>query len=92
MSGKKVHSHTSAGSIFSRFCTLQFLLVPKIIIESQGLSFLNTLQCSEGCNDTNKTLTEADFQSCYEVWKNCWPKSVALEGFYFEGDSIDLDK
>jgi hypothetical protein len=42
--------------------------------------------------DGVKTLTEADFQSCYEVWIFHWPIYVAWEGCYFEGDSVDLDK
>jgi hypothetical protein len=37
-----------------------------------------------------KTLTEADFESCYEVWKILWAKCVASEGCYFEGDNVDL--
>jgi hypothetical protein len=50
ISGKEVHSWPSAGSWFSRFVTLWFLLVPKIKIKRQGLSFSNTWQRSEGCN------------------------------------------
>jgi hypothetical protein len=42
ISGEKVHSHASIGSLFSRFMTLWFLFFPKIKIKSQGLSFANT--------------------------------------------------
>jgi hypothetical protein len=50
ISGEKVHYVASEGSSFYRFVTLLFLLVPKIKIESQGLSFANTWERSEGCS------------------------------------------
>jgi hypothetical protein len=37
-----------------------------------------------------KTLTEADFQSCYEAWKIRWAQCVASDGYYLEGDNLDL--
>jgi hypothetical protein len=51
---KKVHSCAFAGSLLSRFVTLWILLVPKIEIKSQGLSFLNTWQCWEACNQCHQ--------------------------------------
>jgi hypothetical protein len=37
-----------------------------------------------------KTVTEADFLSCYEVWYACWTKYIASEGCYFERDNVRL--
>jgi hypothetical protein len=50
ISGEKVHSCASVVSLFYRCFTLWFLLVPKIKIENQTLSFSGTWQRSEDCN------------------------------------------
>jgi hypothetical protein len=42
--------------------------------------------------DAIKTLTEADFQYCYDAWKIRCANCVALEGCYFEGDNVDSDE
>jgi hypothetical protein len=42
--------------------------------------------------DANKTLSEVDFQSCYDAWKIRYAKCVASVGYYFEGDNVDLDE
>jgi hypothetical protein len=58
----------------------------------EGCHFRTLESVLKDVTDASKTLTEADFQFWYEVWKIHWAKSVASEGFYFEGDNIDLDK
>jgi hypothetical protein len=42
--------------------------------------------------DTMKNLTEDDFHSCYEAWEIRWTKCAASEGYYLEGDNVDLDE
>jgi hypothetical protein len=55
-----VHSHASAGSLFSRLLTLWFPLVPKIKIEFQGLSFGAPDGVQKAVTDAIKTLPETD--------------------------------
>jgi hypothetical protein len=92
MCGKKVHSRSSVGSQFYKFFTLWFLLFPKLKLRVKGSHFqtLDSIQKAE--TDATKTLTKADFQSCYEAWKIRWAKCVASGECYFEGDSLDLDE
>jgi hypothetical protein len=47
-----------------QICHLVVLLVPKIKIESQGLSFQTLDSVQKAVTDAIKTLTEVDFQSC----------------------------
>jgi hypothetical protein len=65
-----------------QICHLVIFLVPQIKLQSQGLSFSNIDRVQKAI----KTLTETDFQSCYEAWKIRWAKCVVLQGCYFEGD------
>jgi hypothetical protein len=70
--------------------TLKFYLFPKLNL-SVKVYYLQTFDSvQKAVTDSIKTLTEADSQSCYEAWKICWAKCVASEGYYFEGDNIDL--
>jgi hypothetical protein len=57
-----------------------------------GYHFQTLDNVQKAVTDVIKTLREVNFQSCYEAWKIRWAKRVASEGYYFEGDSIDLDE
>jgi hypothetical protein len=57
-----------------------------------GYHFQALDSVQKAVTDAIKILTEADFQSCYEAWKIRWSKRVASEGYYFEGDNVDLDE
>jgi hypothetical protein len=92
ISSEKVHSSASAGSLFSRFVTLWFLLVPKIKIESQGPSFSNTWQRPEGCIRRHQYPDRSWLPICYEGRKIRSAKRIASEGCYFEGDNAGLDE
>jgi transposase len=69
-----------------------FYLFPKLKLRVKGHRFQTLDSAQKAVTDAIKTLPEADFQSCYEAWKMYWAKCVALEGCYFKGDSVDLDK
>jgi len=38
--------------------------------------------------DDLNTLTENDFQCCYDQWKKHWNRCVSSQGSYFEGDNL----
>jgi len=38
--------------------------------------------------DELNTLTENDFQYCYDQWKKRWKHCVTFQGSYFEGDNL----
>jgi hypothetical protein len=67
-------------------------LFPKLNSRVEGYHFQTLDSVQKAVTDTIKMLTEADFQSCCEAWKIHWAKGVASEGYYFEADSVDLDK
>jgi hypothetical protein len=55
--------------------------------------YLQTLDgVQKAATDAIKTLTEADFQSCYEEWKIRWAKCVASKRCYIQGDNTYLDE
>jgi hypothetical protein len=61
----------------------------KRLSESGSLRIVGSVQ--KAVTDTIKTLTDADFHCC-EAWKIQWIKRVASEGYYFEGDNVNLDE
>jgi hypothetical protein len=80
------------GLLIAQTCHLVILLVPKIKLKIKGCHFQTLDSVQKAVTDIIKMLAEADFQSCYEAWKIHWAKCVASEGYYFEVDSVDLDK
>jgi hypothetical protein len=72
--------------------TCDLYLVPKLKSRVKGYHFQTLDSIQTAVTDAIKTITEADFQSCYEAWKIRWAKRVASEGCCFEGDSVDLDE
>jgi hypothetical protein len=67
-------------------------LFPKLKSRVRGCHFQTLDNIQKAVTNAIKTVTEADFWSCYEVWKFFWAKCVVSEGCYFEGDSVDLDE
>jgi hypothetical protein len=87
-SGEKVHSRASAGSLFSRFVTLWFSLVPKLKSRVKGNHFQTLDSVQKAVSDVIKTP------------KRLWPPILlwgakirfASEGYYSEGDIVNSDK
>jgi hypothetical protein len=69
-----------------------FYLFPKLKLSVKDYHFQTLDIVQKAVTDAIKTLTETDFQTCYEAWKICWAKCVASEGCCFEGDNVDLDE
>jgi hypothetical protein len=67
-------------------------LFPKLNTRVKGYHFQTLASVQKAVTDIIKMLTEAYFQSCCEAWKIHWAKCVSSEGYYFEVDSVDLDK
>jgi len=40
--------------------------------------------------DELKGIAAEAFQHCYEIWKQSLRRCVAAQGYYFEGDNLDL--
>jgi hypothetical protein len=49
----------------------------KLKLRTKGYHFQTLDGVPKAGTDTIKTLTEADFQSCYEAWKILWAKYTA---------------
>jgi transposase len=58
-----------------------FYLFPKLKSKLKGHHFGTV-------TDELRTLTENDFQYCYDQWKEHWNHCVTSQGSYFEGDSL----
>jgi hypothetical protein len=71
-------------------CDLYLLPKLKSRVKGYHLQTLDNVQMA--VTEAIKTLTETDFQSCYEAWKIRWAKCVASEECYSEGDDVDLDE
>ena len=65
-----------------------FYLFPKLKLKLKGhhLGMIETIQ--KTVTDDLNTLTENDFQCCYDQWKKRWNRCVSSQGSYFEGDNL----
>jgi transposase len=70
------------------FSPCEFYLFPKLKSRVSGYHFQTHDSVQKAVTDAIKNLTEADFQSCYEVWKILWAKYVASEVSYSEGTML----
>ena len=65
-----------------------FYLFPKFKLKLKGHRFGTIEQIQKTVTDNLNTLTENDFQYCYEQWKKRWNRCVSSQGSYFEGDHL----
>jgi len=65
-----------------------FYLFPKLKLKLKCHHFgtIETIQKTV-THDLN-TLTENDFQCCYDQWKKRWNRCVSSQGSYFEEDNL----
>jgi hypothetical protein len=75
---------------FPDFSHYDFHFSQKLKSGVKGYHFQTLDSVQMGVTDVIKTLTDVDFQSCYETWKILWAKCVLPEGCYFEWDDVDL--
>jgi len=57
-------------------------------LKLKGHRFGTIEQIQKTVTDNLNTLTENDFQYCYEQWKKRWNRCVSSQGSYFEGDHM----
>jgi hypothetical protein len=88
----KVQSCASTAPYSTDLSPCDFFLFPKLKLKVKGYNFQRVDSVQKAVTDSIETLAEADFQSCYDAWKNCCAKRVVSEGCYFERDNVDLDK
>jgi hypothetical protein len=69
-----------------------FYLLPKLKSTFKIYHFQTLDSVQKAVTDAINNLTEADCQSRYEKWKIPWAKCAALEGYYFEWESVHLDE
>jgi len=63
-----------------------FCLFLKMILKLQWQCFDSTEEIQTESQDMMKTLTQNDFQQCFQPWKVHWNQSINAEGDYFKGD------
>ena len=65
-----------------------FYLFPKLESKLKGYHFGTMENIQKIVTDELNTLTENDFQYCYDQWKKRWNHCVTSQGSYFEGDNL----
>ena len=65
-----------------------FCLFSKLKSKLMGHHFGTMDNIQEIVTDELYTLTENDFQYCYDQWKRHWNHCVTSQGSYFEGDNL----
>jgi len=65
-----------------------FYLFPKLKSKLKGHDFGTMENIQKIVTDEINTLTENDFQYCYDQWKKRWNHCVTSQGPYFEGDNL----
>lgn len=65
-----------------------FYLFPKLKLKLKGHYFGTIEDIQKTVTDDLNTLTENDFQDCYDQWKKRWNHCVTSQGSYFEGDNL----
>ena len=65
-----------------------FYLFPKLKSKLKGYHFGTMENIQIIVTDELNTLTENDFQYCYDQWKKRWNHCVTSQGSYFEGDNL----
>jgi hypothetical protein len=67
-------------------------LLPKLKSRVKSYHLQTPDSVQKTVTDGIETLTEADFQLCFEAWKIHWAKRVATRLCYLEKDNADLDE
>jgi transposase len=65
-----------------------FYLFPKLKSKLKGHHYGTVENIKKIVTDELSTLTENDFQYCYDQWKKRWNHCVTSQGSYFEGDNL----
>jgi len=67
-----------------------FCLFPKLKskLKSRHFGTMENIHIQKIVSDELNTLTENDFQYCYDQWKKLWNHYVTSQGSYFEGDNL----
>ena len=65
-----------------------FYLFAKLKLKLKGHHFGTIETIQKTVTDYLNTLTENDFQCCYDQWKKRWNRYVSSQGSYFEGDNL----
>ena len=66
----------------------EFYLFPKLKSKFKGHHFGTMENIQKIVTDELNTLTENDFQYCYDQWKKRWNHCVTSQGSYFEEDNL----
>ena len=64
-----------------------FYLFSKLKSKLKGHHF-GTMENTKNLSDELNTLTENDFQYCYDQWKKRWNHCVTSQGSHFDGDIL----
>jgi len=65
-----------------------FYLYPKLKSKLKDHHFGTMENIQKIVTDEQQTLTENDFQYCYDQWKKRWNHSITSQGSYIEGDNL----
>jgi hypothetical protein len=55
-------------------------------LKLKGWHFDSSEEIQTELQDMMKSLTQNDFQQCFQSWKSHWDRFINAEGNYFEGD------
>jgi hypothetical protein len=69
-----------------------FFLIPELNIPMKGRRFATIEEIKTAWLEELKTIPKSAYQKCFEDWRKGWHMCITSEGYYFEGDNIDIDE
>jgi hypothetical protein len=69
-----------------------FFLFPKAKSALKGHHFESTEDIQTSVTQALNNIPQAAFQESYKQWQHRWKTCVQVQGMYFEGDRILVDK
>jgi len=89
---QKKHSCGSSAPYSPDLSPCDFFLFPQLKNHLKGRHFGTLDNIQKSVTDELKSIPAEAFQHCYEQWKQRLRLCVAVQGNYFEGDNLDLQK
>jgi hypothetical protein len=89
LAGKK-HSCGSSAPYSPDLSPCDFILFPRLKNHLKGHHFGTLDNVQKSVTDELKGIPAEAFQHCYEQRKQRLRRCVAAQGYYFEGDNLDL--
>ena len=88
--GMQFHHRARTSPYSPDLAPCDFFLFPKCKLVLRGRNLGDVTTIKSEMTSLLKGLREAEFQGCFQQWKQRWDKCIVSNGEYFEGDHIDV--